>query len=256
MADDLEHTVADLGAERDRVTGLLEARRQLVAGVSHELRTPIATVRGYLESVLRRDGALPADLRGDLQVADSEVTRLEGLIDDLFTLSRAEAGRLDLRLEPTDVGALVRTLMETQAPLAWRQRQVQLVVDVPSKGPIGLVDPRRVTQIVSNLLSNAVRHTPPGGLVAATVTAPDHTVRIEVRDTGEGIPAQVMPLIFKRFYQGSTAGGPDDDETRGAGLGLALVKELAESMGGGVEASSQVGEGSCFAVWLPGAPAS
>jgi signal transduction histidine kinase len=145
--------------------------------------------------------------------------------------------------------------VETQAPLAWRQRQVQVVVDAPSEGPVGLVDARRVNQIVSNLLSNAVRHTPPGGLVATTVTAADHMVRIEVRDTGEGIPAEVLPRIFERFYQGSTAHEriPEGDGSRGVGLGLALVKELAESMGGGVEASSEVDEGSCFAVWLPAA---
>src|SRR5262249_21347357 len=108
MAANLERTMGDLAAERDRVTGLLEAQRQLVAGVSHELRTPVATVRGYLESALHRDGALSADLKADLDTAEREAQRLEGLIDDLFTLSRAQVGRLELRLEPTDVGALVR----------------------------------------------------------------------------------------------------------------------------------------------------
>jgi signal transduction histidine kinase len=173
------------------------------------------------------------------------VVRLEGMVDDLFTLARAELGRLELRLAPTDVGALVRAQVETQAPLAWRQRQVQLIADVPSEGPLGQLDPQRVAQIVSNLISNAVRHTPPGGIVAARVMAQPEWVCIEVRDTGEGIPADVLPRVFERFYQGA------EGRERGAGLGLALVKELAESMGGHVAAESAPGEGSCFSVRLP-----
>jgi signal transduction histidine kinase len=242
MATDLEQTVGDLAAERDRVTGLLEARRQLVAGVSHELRTPVATVRGYLESALRRNGELPQSVRSDLDVADREVTRLEGMIDDLFTLSRAEVGRLELRPTPTDLGKLVRGLVETQAPLAWRQRRVELLAEVPLGGPTALVDAQRTAQIVSNLLSNAVRHTPPGGMVAATVAEDGDAVRIEVRDTGEGISPEMLPKIFERFYRGQDGG---------AGLGLALVKELAESMGGSVGVTSTPGEGTCFSVRLP-----
>jgi len=242
MAADLEQSMRDLEAERDRVTGLLEARRQLVAGVSHELRTPVATVRGYLESALRRDGALPQSVRSDLDTADREVTRLEGLIDDLFTLSRAEVGRLELRPGPTDVGELVRGLVETQAQLAWQQRRVEVLAEVPPSGPVALVDGQRTTQIVSNLLSNAVRHTPPGGLVAVSAVEDGEVVRIEVRDTGEGIPADVLPRVFERFVRGQDGG---------AGLGLALVKELTESMGGSVAVSSTSGEGTSFRVRLP-----
>jgi signal transduction histidine kinase len=244
MAANLERTMGDLAAERDRVTGLLEAQRQLVAGVSHELRTPVATVRGYLESALHRDGALSADLKADLDTAEREAQRLEGLIDDLFTLSRAQVGRLELRLEPTDVGSLVRRQVETYGALAWRQRQVQVLAEVPPEGPIAQVDAQRVAQIVSNLLSNAIRHTPPGGLVAAHVAEDEDGVRIEVRDTGEGIPDEALPRVFERFYRGSNSHA-------GSGLGLTLVKELAESMAGSVDVHSTLGEGTTFTVALP-----
>jgi signal transduction histidine kinase len=243
MAGDLEHAMGDLAAERDRVSGLLEAHHQLVAGVSHELRTPVATVRGYLESALRRDGTLPRDLKSDLDTADREVVRLEALIDDLFTLSRAEVDRLELRPAPTDIGALVRGRVETQAPLAWRQRKVQLLAEVPPEGPIAQVDAQRVAQIVSNLLSNAIRHTPPGGLVAASVVAEPDVVRIEVCDTGEGIPPEALARLWERFYTGHDGAG--------AGLGLALVKQLTESMGGSVDVTSAPGDGSCFSIRLP-----
>jgi signal transduction histidine kinase len=237
--------MGDLAAERDRVSGLLDARRQLVVAVSHELRTPIATVRGYLESALRRDGHLPMDLKADLDTADREVIRLEAMIDDLFTLSRAEVDRLELRPAPTDVGALVCGQVETHATLAWRQRKVELLAEVTPTGAMAYVDPQRVAQIVSNLLSNAIRHTPPGGLVAARVVAESDAVSIEVRDTGEGIAPEALGRVWERFYRGHDGAG--------AGLGLTLVKELAESMGGSVAVHSTPGEGSCFSVRLPAA---
>jgi signal transduction histidine kinase len=107
-------------------------------------------------------------------------------------------------------------------------------------------DRHRLEQVVSNLLGNAIRHTPPGGLVAAAVTAEPNAVRLDVRDTGEGIRAEDIPHVFERFFRGRSQHGEG-----GAGLGLALVKELTEAMGGSVEASSALGEGSCFTVRLP-----
>jgi signal transduction histidine kinase len=248
MAADLERTLRDLQAERDRVTGLLEARRQLVATVSHELRTPVTTVRGYLESTLRRDQVGSAELRADLETALREVTRLQRLIEDLFALSRAEVGRLDLRLESIDVGVIVQRLVDTAAPLAWRQRRVQVIAELPPDLPRVQADVARLEQVVSNLLSNAVRHTPPGGLVAAAVSAEADAVRVDVRDTGEGIGPDELPHVFDRFYRGASADGERHD---GAGLGLALVKELAQAMGGSVAATSTPGEGSCFTARFP-----
>jgi signal transduction histidine kinase len=248
MADDLATTLQELQAERDRVAGLLQARQQLVAGVSHELRTPVATIRGYLEGALRRDrddrGSQP--LRADLETIERELARLERLIDDLFTLSSAEVGRLALRLEPTDVASLVRRLVDTHAPLAWSQRRVQVLAELPAEVPLARADAQRVEQIVSNLLGNAIRHTPPGGLVAATASADDANVSIEVRDTGDGIAPDDLPHVFERFYRGR-----GEDGRAGLGLGLALVKELAEAMGGSSSVSSAPGEGSCFSVRLP-----
>jgi signal transduction histidine kinase len=246
MAADLERTLRERAAERDRVTGLLEARRQLVAGVSHELRTPVATIRGYIEAALARGENVPANLRTELETMEREIARLQRLIEDLFTLSRAEVGRLELRLEPTDAGAVVQRLVETTAPLAWTQRRVEVLAEVAPDVPLAQADAQRLEQIVSNLLSNAVRHTPPGGLVAAAVSAEPGSVLIEVRDTGEGIPPDDLPRIFERFYRGRNGDG-----RAGAGLGLALSKELAEAMGGSVEAASTAGEGSCFTVRLP-----
>jgi signal transduction histidine kinase len=246
MAADLERTLGELRAERDRVAGLLEDRRQLVASASHELRTPVATVRGYLESALARGDKLPVDLHSDLETMERELARLQQLIDDLFALSQAAVGRLSLRLEPTDAGAIVQRLVDTTAPLAWRQRRVQVLAEVEERLPLARADEQRLEQIVSNLLGNAIRHTPPGGLVAAAVCTEPAAVRVDVRDTGEGISADDVPHLFERFFRGRSQNGQ-----AGAGLGLALVKELSEAMGGSVEARSTLGEGSCFTVRLP-----
>src|SRR5262249_35299680 len=147
-------------------------RRQLVASVSHELRTPVATLQGYLDSGLRRDGSLPGDLRADLETMRRELDRLRALIDDLFALSRAEVGRLDLRMEAIDAAPIIEQQVAAQGPLAWQQRRVQIIAEVASDSALAYVDAQRLEQIVSNLIANAVRHTPPGGLVAVGVTAP------------------------------------------------------------------------------------
>jgi signal transduction histidine kinase len=179
---------------------------------------------------------------------EREVGRLQMLIEDLFTLSRAEVGELVLSCEPMDVGAIIRRMVDTVAPLAWRAGRVEVVVQVPPDLPLALADGRRLEQVLSNLLHNGVRHTPPGGIVAVMAAAEQDAVRIEVRDTGEGIPPEDLPHVWERFYRGERARAED---SRGAGLGLALVKELTEAMGGMVEVESVVGEGSCFAVKLP-----
>jgi signal transduction histidine kinase len=253
MAERLECTLADLSAERDNVARLLRARRELVAGVSHELRTPVATVRATLESLLDHweiapTQAAPLSARHDLEVMEGEVLRLQGLIDDLFTLSRAEVDALSLELGPVDVGAALRQMVEAMAPLAWQAGRVEVVADIAPDLPTVCADVERLKQVAANLLRNAVRYTPPGGIVAASATAAEGGVRIEVRDTGSGIAPADLPHIWERFYRG--AGSQSLDRT-GAGLGLALVRELTEAMGGRVSVESKKGEGSCFGVWLP-----
>jgi signal transduction histidine kinase len=256
MAADLQTAVRALRAERDTVAHLLRARRELVAAVSHELRTPVATMRGYLESTRARwdaSDAPPATLRADLDVMEREAVHLETLIEDLFTLARAEVGRLELRSSPLDVGALAERVVATAAPLAWRSARVELSAERAVGLPPALADASRVEQILRNLLHNAVRHTPPGGIVAVAVTAEadgkDGGVALRVRDTGEGIAADDLPHIFERFYRAEKARSRDEDG--GAGLGLALVKELTEAMGGSVVVESAPGEGSCFTIRLP-----
>ncbi len=260
MAADLEGAMGALRAERDTVARLLQARRELVASVSHELRTPVATLRAYLDSALdgqpsgapadALDGGAPPSLRHDLEVMARETVRLQRLIEDLFVLSRAEAGRLPLTLEAVETGPLLRRCAAAAAPLAWERGRVEVLAE-PSPLPLrALADPGRLEQVVRNLVANAVRHTPPGGVVLLTAAPAHGVVIVEVKDTGEGIPAADLSRIWERFYRGSHTRELDS----GAGLGLALVKELTEAMGGAVTVQSTPGEGSVFSVRLPAAP--
>jgi signal transduction histidine kinase len=249
MAGELERTLRDLQTERDRVAALLQSRRELVASVSHELRTPVATMRGYLDSIHNHaETGLPASVRHDLTVMEQEIVRLQRLIDDLFTVSRAEAGGLSLTMTAVDVGSVVRRRVEAQASLARQREHVEVIADVPADLPPARADAERLDQVLVNLLRNALRHTSPGGIVAVVASATDNHIRIEVCDTGAGIPPDELPHVWERFYRGDDARELD---TQGAGLGLALVKDLVEAMGGQVGVESHAGEGSCFSVWLP-----
>jgi signal transduction histidine kinase len=248
MAKELAQALHDLETQRDAVSRLLQSRRQLVANVSHELRTPVATARATLESMRGRSAqdAAPA-LRHDLEVVEGEILRLQRLIDDLFTLSQVEVDRLAMHCEPIDVSSVVRRMVGAMAPLAWKTGRVEVVAELPSELPPARADESRLEQIVANLVRNAIRHTPPGGIVAVSAHREADAVCVEVRDTGEGILPQDLPHIWERFYRGESA----QEDSRGAGLGLALVKELTEAMGGDVEVESVVGQGSRFVVRLP-----
>jgi len=249
MAATLEQTMQQLREERDTVAGLLQARRQLIVGVSHELRTPVATLRSYLETTLMHWNMNPAaTLHHDLHIMEKEVIHLQGLIEDLFTLSRAEVGKLTLRCEPTSIGPFVQSTVDARAPLAWQSSKVEVVAHVPPVLPDALVDAGRLQQVLQNLLHNAVRHTPPGGIVAVGVTTDASVLVIEVKDTGEGIAEDDIPHVWERFYQANGT-----HRSGGAGLGLALVKELVEAMNGTITVASTLGEGSCFTIRLPGA---
>jgi signal transduction histidine kinase len=250
MAERLEQRERALANEASRAEAALAANRRLAANVSHELRTPLTTLRGYVEA-LQQDYAdkLPTH---DLSVIHGEVQRLTTMIEDLFTLARAEAQQLPLTIETVDAGALARRIAATLAPLARRDRQIELVVALPDDLPPVRADKNRLEQVLLNLAQNALRHTPPGGIIAFEGAAHDSYVALTVADTGVGIEPDELPLVFERFYRGDESRAR---ETGGAGLGLALVRELVTAMGGTISAESIPGRGSRFTVELQQAPA-
>jgi two-component system sensor histidine kinase BaeS len=216
-------------------------RRSLLADVSHELRTPLAVLRGNLEAIA--DGVHPAD-EAHLAGLIEETHVLERLVDDLRTISLAEAGALPLHREPTDPDVLLGETVASFATAA-AEAGIDLVVDSPSDLPLLDVDPIRIREVLSNLIANAIRHTPRGGRITASgrLDVAGRAVTFDVTDTGSGIDAELLPHVFERF-----ARGPD---SRGSGLGLAIARDLVTAHGGRISVRSRPGTGTTFEVSLP-----
>jgi signal transduction histidine kinase len=231
----------------DEIERADQQRRRLTADVAHELRNPLHIIRGNLEGIL--DGVYPADEPHIANTLD-ETRLLARLVDDLQTLSLAEAGRLDLIFEPVDLVELltdVRTSFSGQADA----QQLELQLEIPGSGSRLEIegDTERLQQVLGNLVANALRHTPPGGTIRIGVfPAPDGAV-LAVEDTGEGIPAADLPHIFDRFWKGDRA--RTRNPSSGSGLGLAIARQLVRAHGGTIEVRSEPGRGTRFTIRLP-----
>lgn len=249
MADRLTTTVAELDARTREAESALAAKRELIANVSHELRTPLASISGHAESLLLLgESASPERHAESLEVLHREARQLSRLVDDLFLLSTTESGGLRLMIRTVDVGAILEEVAGTFRPLARREGQITILVDVEPGLPLASGDRERIIQVLSNLIRNALRFTPEGGLVSLRAVRQHDAIVVMVADTGAGIPPEGLERIFERFFRGDDA---RDRASGGAGLGLAIVRELVEAMGGQVSAQSVVGEGSQFAFSLP-----
>jgi signal transduction histidine kinase len=227
-------------AERLQITD--QQRRSMLADVSHELRTPITVIQGNVEGIL--DGLYPAD-EARLKSIVEETQILSRLVDDLRTMALAESGLLQLRREPTDLAPLIREVVagfDTQA----QEKEIELALSLAEVESVN-VDPLRLREVLTNLLSNALRYTPPGGEVNVGLVESSNSVEraitIFVEDNGPGIEATDLTHIFDRFYKSSDSGG--------MGLGLSIAKYLVEAHGGKVWAESKVGKGTKISFSLP-----
>jgi len=241
--------------ERAKAERADQSRRELIVNVSHELRTPIASIRGHVESLLmeteEEDGGNtpdPAELRGYLNIVHREAERLSALVEDLLSLARMDSDELHLDVVPIVAGEVVEEVYVTMAPLASKERQVTLIRKVAPMLPLILADRQRLVQILLNLIRNAITYTPQGGMVSITVEWADADyLALVVADTGIGIPNDDLERVFERFYRTDTSRARTSG---GFGLGLAIVRDLVNAMGGSITVESKVGEGSCFRVLL------
>jgi two-component system OmpR family sensor kinase/two-component system sensor histidine kinase BaeS len=214
-------------------------RRDLMADIAHELRTPLSVIQGRLEGLL--DGVYPRD-DDSIEEVIEEARLLARLVDDLRTLANAESGTLRLQKEPTDLAVLIQDAVRSCTAEA-RDRHVSLGVDAPADLPIITVDPLRIREVVTNLISNALNHTPADGSVAIGASVRNEQMVVTVTDTGSGIAQEELPKIFDRFYKGRAS--------RGSGLGLTIARNLVAAHAGTIRADSLPERGTTVTFTLP-----
>jgi len=249
---DSRDEVGDLAQRFNEMAAALDydeqLRRNMMADIAHELRTPLTVIRGQVEAL--QDGVF--DLTQDnLQPIHDQTVLLGRLVEDLRDLALAEAGRLPLELDQVDLARVTQTVVggfHSQA----QEKGVKLSAQVDEPMPPVRGDSQRLAQVLTNLLSNALRYAPVGGRVAVRVWADDAGAHVAVQDDGPGIPAEELPYLFERFYRANKARSRNDG---GTGLGLSIARKLVEAHGGRIGVESTPGQGATFTVSLPRAEA-
>jgi signal transduction histidine kinase len=236
---DLRSVARAFNAMSSRLKVSDEQRRSFLADVTHELRTPLSVIRGQVEAIA--DGVYPADASHLAPILDA-TQALDRLVEDLRTLVLTDAGSLVLNEEPTDLAALLAETVESFKPQADSSR-LTLESDLASDLPPVEVDPVRVRSVIGNLLSNAIRHTPPGGSIKVSLSRSGDQAVATVADTGEGIAPELLPHVFERFVKGV--------DSNGSGLGLAIAHDIAAAHGGKLEIESEPDAGTRLRLSLP-----
>lgn len=226
---------------------LERVRKDFVANVSHELRTPLTSIKGYIEALI--DGAKDDPVKSPefLAIIQKHTHQLDALLSDLLQLSTIESGQYHWKRAPVSISDLIDKAVLLLRPVAEKKGQTIEVLSADGTGSIA-GDAEKLTEVLVNLIDNAVKYTPEGGRITLEVRPGKMALEIAVADTGIGIPSDQIPRIFERFYRVDRA---RSREMGGTGLGLAIVKHIVEAHGGKVSVESRVGKGSRFTVSLP-----
>ncbi|MCX7623734.1 MAG: HAMP domain-containing sensor histidine kinase [Thermomicrobium sp.] len=219
-------------------------RRALFADVTHDLRTPLALIRAQAEALLERRELADSVTRDGLERIVEETETLGRLVEDVFALARLEERGLPLQLVPVELGPLVREVVEAVRPLARRAGRVTVIDEIDRDCPPVRADPLRLRQVLLNLVHNAVRHTPEGGIVRVCVVRGSGTITVQVCDTGTGLPPELLDEPFRRYQRSG-------DPASGSGLGLAVARQLVEAQGGTIWLESAPGQGTTVSFALP-----
>jgi signal transduction histidine kinase len=231
-----------------RVHSSQTSQRNFVANVSHELKTPLTSIQGFAQAILDDTASTPVEKRQAAEIIYNEAGRMHRMVLNLLDLARLDAGTADLKMTAVDLRILLDSIVE-KFSLQAQKDGVNLILDSLPDLPTLVADGDRLAQVFTNLVDNALSHTPAGGQVTLQVLPTQTEMEIRVTDTGAGIPADALPHIFERFYQAdlSRPGG----EKHGAGLGLAIVHEIVAAHSGRITVRSQEGLGTTFSVCLP-----
>jgi signal transduction histidine kinase len=243
---DAESSQRQLAEQNERLREVDRMKDEFVSLVSHELRTPLTSIRGYVELLLDEGDSLTTEQQKFLKVVDRNSVRLLELVGDLLLLAQIDAGRFELELDEVDLFEVVKESIEACRPIA-DAREVELVASIGPLPPL-LGDRARLSQVLDNLVSNALKFTPSGGRVNVTLTAGAESALLEVADTGLGIAADEQPLLFKRFFRSSQA---TQHAIPGTGLGLTITKAIVERHNGRISLESEVDVGTTVRVEIP-----
>ncbi|MGD9015666.1 MAG: ATP-binding protein, partial [Candidatus Omnitrophota bacterium] len=226
---------------------LEKIRQDFVANVSHELRTPVSSVKGYAETLL--EGALKdkKNARDFLRIIHSDADRLAKLIDDLLDLSKIESGKLKMDLKSYSIKPIVKRVISGLDKQS-KEKSIRIKEDIPRDIPNILADESRIAQVLLNLMDNAIKYNNEGGSITILAKEKDNFIRIEISDTGVGIPEKDLPRLFERFYRIDKA---RSRELGGTGLGLSIVKHIIQAHNGEVFVQSIFGKGSTFSFTIP-----
>ena len=238
---ELSHAFDSMADDLERAEQL---KHNMVADVAHELRTPLTNIRGYLEAV--HDGLIQPDADA-IRSIDEEAALLSRIVDDLQELSLAEAGELKLVYKTEDVAELIKKAVDAVLVKA-AAKGLLVSSDLPDKLPAVNIDSSRISQVLRNLLENAMVHTTKGDVITVSARQQDNQIEVSVTDTGEGIPAEDLTNVFERFYRVDKS---RSRTTGGSGLGLTIARRLVEAHGGKITVQSESGKGSRFTFTLP-----
>jgi two-component system sensor histidine kinase BaeS len=241
--DELGQLAASFNLMNSELAHAQELRRQMTADIAHELGTPLSLILGHSEAL--SEGVLPPQME-TFDVIHDEARRLSRLVDDLRTLSLAEAHELPLTRRPTSPTALLERAAAAHAPRA-KQRNILLRLEMGEGLPDVNVDPDRMAQVLDNLLGNAFRYTPAGREIRLSAAPAPNGVRLAIQDSGPGIPAAELPYVFERFYRGDKSRQRHEG---GSGLGLAIARSIVEAHDGRIWAESEPGQGATFVIEL------
>ena len=237
-----------IGEQMQRLQNIDVQRRELLANVSHGLRTPLASMRGYLETLLLKEGTIsPEEQRNYLEVAAKQSERLGKLVSHLFELTKLDAQEVSLNLEQFPIAELLQDVAQ-KFQLAGKQKNVRIETDLGTPMPAVKADISLIERVMENLIENALRHCTGGAVIRLGLTQSEGYITVSVNDTGSGIAAEDLGKVFDRFYQGNRNHGNGGG---GAGLGLAITKRIVELHGSQINVESTLGRGTRFFFQLP-----
>jgi signal transduction histidine kinase len=245
----VEERTAELKLVLEEVKRISKRKSDFISSVSHELRTPLTSIKGYASILLAgKLGELPKEIHNRLDKINRHSDELAHLVNDLLDISRIESGKVIMKQEPQDLNSLIEKVIDLLSVQLKERGLETYIKQIPADAAVVFVDRNQIERVFINLIGNAIKFTPPKGKITVSAHKADKEVQLDITDTGCGIPEQAKEAIFEEFYR---VDNPINEQVKGTGLGLALVKHIIEAHGGRIWVKSKEGAGSTFSFTLP-----